>query len=78
MPEPKFIPKSTEDLFALFLSRELQDSSRARFYAGLARTYSLSLLLNALRSARKASGGAPTPTHFLAALRGELNEEVIP
>jgi hypothetical protein len=74
-PAPRFIPHTIEEVFAIFLARELDDVSRIRLYASLVRKFSLCVLLNSLRQARKEAGAAEVdPAHFLAALE-TLSEE---
>jgi hypothetical protein len=71
---PPFRPASLEGVFALYLSRELSDVVRVRWYARLSQRFSMCTLLNALRAARVARGReVVAPEHFLAALE-EMTE----
>jgi hypothetical protein len=80
MPRPRkvtrrFTPRTIEDVFALYLARELGDVERVRWYAKLAERYSLCLLLNALRRARKLQRiEGISPEAFLRALSDILTE----
>jgi hypothetical protein len=70
-----FTPYSIEEVFALYLSRELQDGERVRFYVRLAQHYSLCLLLNALRAARRRKGSDQVePREFLRVLQALTRE----
>ena len=72
----RFTPTSIEDVFAIYLSRELDDSERVRWYARLTQRYSLCLLLNALRQARKDAGREKVePEEFLVAFQELLSKE---
>lgn len=72
---PRFTPRTIEDVFALYLARELSDVDRVRWYAKLAERYSLCLLLNALRRARKYQRTEGiSPEAFLKALSDILTE----
>lgn len=67
---PHFLASSLEDVFAIYLSRELGDTERIGWYARLTHRYPLCLLLNALRRARKQAGhDRIQPETFHAALR---------
>ncbi len=71
----RFTPRTIEDVFALYLARELSDVERVRWYAKLAERYSLCLLLNALRRARKHQKiDGISPEAFLKALSDILTE----
>ena len=64
-----FRPSTIEDVFALYLARELTDSIRVRWYARLAQRFSMCLLLNGLRRARALAGrDQVSPEQFMAAL----------
>lgn len=69
-----FRPASMEDVFAVYLARELGDSSRVRWYAKLTSQYSLCILLNALRRVRKRRSEQVDPEGFHSALRDLLAE----
>lgn len=70
-----FRPATLEDVFALYLSRELNDVVRVRWYARLAQRFSMCTLLNALRRARVTCGReVVAPEHFIASLE-EMTEE---
>lgn len=72
-----FRPATMEDVFALYLSRELSDVVRVRWYARLSQRFSMCTLLNALRRARVAHGREVlTPEHFLAALEATTEEPI--
>lgn len=72
-----FIPHSIEAVFALYLSRELGDVERVRFYVRLTKLHSMCLLLNALRAARRQKGSDHVvPSEFLAALDGLAREDL--
>ncbi len=74
--ERQFTPQSLEETFALYLSRELDDVLRVRWYARLTREYSMCLLLNALRKARTLTREDQVePERFLYALKSLLAEE---
>jgi hypothetical protein len=73
----RFRPSTIEEVFALYLARELCDVERVRWYARLCNRYAICLLLNALRSARRRAAGAPlTPVHFIVALEHMLEGPV--
>lgn len=73
---PHFLAASLEDVFAIYLSRELGDTERIGWYARLAHRYPLCLLLNALRRARKQAGHDEIrPETFNAALQRLLGDE---
>jgi hypothetical protein len=64
-----FRPQTLEDVFALYLARELSDATRVRWYARLSERFSMCLLLNGLRRARAASGRERvSPEQFIHAL----------
>ncbi len=64
-----FIPHCLDDIFAVYLSRELRDTERVRFYARLTKQHSMCLLINALRSARtRKRSDLVEPPEFVAAL----------
>ena len=72
---PAFSPRSIEEVFALYLSRELGDVEQVQFYVRLTKLHSLCLLLNALRAARKRKSEERVgPEDFLNAL-DQLAEE---
>jgi hypothetical protein len=83
MPKPtshsallqRFVPSSIEDVFAIYLSRELDDIRRVRWYAGITRQYSMCVLLNALRRARRHRTDKVGPEQFIEALRALLEEK---
>lgn len=67
----RFQPTRTEEVFALYLARELQDSARVRWYAALTHRYSMCLLLLALRRTRaraRVQKAQVSPEAFMAAL----------
>lgn len=67
--EDQFSANSIEDVFALYLSRELDDLVRVRFYVRLTSRYSMCLLVNALRMARRTAGREKVrPEEFLRAV----------
>jgi hypothetical protein len=69
LPIHPFRPTTIEDVFALYLARELTDEVRVRWYARLCNRYSMCLLLNALRAARKRGRSeVVTPEQFLSEL----------
>lgn len=71
----RFTPRTIEDVFALYLARELSDLERVRWYAKLAERYSLCLLVNALRRARQQTRiQRVSPEAFLKALSDILTE----
>lgn len=73
-----FRPTTIEDVFALYLARELTDEVRVRWYARLCNRYSMCLLLNALRAARKRAGSdVVSPEQFLAAVEELVEEDPI-
>lgn len=73
---PRFRPRRIEDVFAVYLSRELADTKRIRFYARLTERYSLCLLLNALRRARAEAGANQVePERFVAEMVALLDEK---
>jgi hypothetical protein len=73
---PHFMPSTIEEVFALYLSRELHDPVRVRFYIRLTTRYSMCLLLNALRTARRQKGQETiTPEEFLEVLDTVVKEE---
>lgn len=72
----RFLPGRIEDVFALYLARELGDSQRVRWYARLTRVYSMCLLLVALRRARASiTGVRVSPDAFLKSLGDLMVEE---
>lgn len=74
-PSGRFTPRTIEDVFALYLARELSDVERVRWYVRLTERYSLCLLVNALRHARKlGKTEAVSPQAFLRALSDLLTE----
>jgi hypothetical protein len=74
----RFTPRSLEDVFAIYLARELEDLSHIGFYVALVRRYSLCVLLNALRRARTtAPDGQVTPARFHAALLAVSEEDAV-
>jgi hypothetical protein len=73
---PQFVPSTIEEVFALYLSRELNDVMRVRFYVRLTARYSMCLLLNALRATRRNNGqDAVRPEEFLQVLDRMIEEE---
>jgi hypothetical protein len=71
----RFQPANIQDVFALYLARELGDSVRVRWYARLTRSYSMCLLIVALRRARaNVAGERVSPEAFLRTL-GDLMVE---
>lgn len=65
-----FVPRSIEDIFALYLSRKLRDVSSIGFYVRLTKLHSMCLLLNALRTTRRRTESERVePSEFLAVLR---------
>lgn len=68
--------RSFNDVFALYLARELNDTERLGWYIELAHKHPLCLLLNALRAARRGAGGnVPTPDEFAQVMRALDSEE---
>lgn len=55
-PPKQQAPRSLNEIFALYLARELADEKRLGWYVKLANKHPLCLLLNALRRARSRLG----------------------
>jgi hypothetical protein len=73
---PQFVPNTIEEVFALYLSRELNDLVRVRFYVRLTARNSMCVLLNALRIARRRKDQeAITPEEFLEVLDSAVKED---
>jgi len=76
-PHSEFLPKQLNQVFAVYLARELNDAAHVSTYARLTAEHSMCLLVNALRRARSSAEREQVlPEEFLHAVGDLLVGEV--